>query len=41
MGRKVRALQVKRSIGRLGLARVASALAPAAALRIGPLDLTS
>ena len=36
----MRALQVKRSIGRLGLARVASALAPAAALRIGPLDLT-
>lgn len=36
----MRALQVKRSVGRLGLARVASALAPSAAVRIGPLDLT-
>jgi threonine dehydrogenase-like Zn-dependent dehydrogenase len=36
----VKALQVKRSVGRLGLARVASALAPAAAVRVGPLDYT-
>ncbi len=36
----VKALQVKRSVGRLGLARVASALAPAAAVRVGPLDHT-
>src|SRR4051794_22228425 len=34
----MKALQVKRSVGRLGLARVASALAPAAAVRIGPLS---
>src|SRR3954468_12211762 len=34
----MKALQVKRSVGRLGLARVASALAPAAAVRIGPLE---
>jgi threonine dehydrogenase-like Zn-dependent dehydrogenase len=36
----MKALQVKRSVGRLGLARVASALAPAAAVRVGPLDYT-
>jgi threonine dehydrogenase-like Zn-dependent dehydrogenase len=36
----VKALQVKRSMGRLGLARVASAVAPAAAVRVGPLDYT-
>jgi threonine dehydrogenase-like Zn-dependent dehydrogenase len=36
----VRALQVKRSVGRLGLARVASALAASTAVRVGPLDLT-
>ena len=36
----MRALQVRRSMGRLGLARVASALAPAAAVRVGPLELT-
>ena len=36
----MKALQVKRSVGRLGLARVASALAPAAAVRVGPLDFT-
>jgi len=35
----MRALQVSRSVGRLGLARVAGALAPAAAVRVGPLDL--
>jgi threonine dehydrogenase-like Zn-dependent dehydrogenase len=34
----VKALVVKRSMGRLGLARVASAVAPAAAVRVGPLD---
>lgn len=37
----MRALQVKRSIGRLGLARVASAVAPSAAVRVGPLEYTS
>ena len=37
----MKALQVKRSVGRLGLARVASALAPAAAVRVGPLDYTA
>jgi threonine dehydrogenase-like Zn-dependent dehydrogenase len=36
----MKALQVKRSMGRLGLARVASAVAPSAAVRIGPLDYT-
>ena len=36
----MKALQVKRSVGRLGLARVASALAPAAAVRVGPLEYT-
>lgn len=34
----MKALQVRRSVGRIGLARVASALAPAAAVRIGPLE---
>jgi threonine dehydrogenase-like Zn-dependent dehydrogenase len=34
----MKALQVRRSMGRLGLARVASALAPAAAVRVGPLE---
>ena len=34
----MKALQVRRSVGRLGLARVASALAPAAAVRVGPLE---
>jgi threonine dehydrogenase-like Zn-dependent dehydrogenase len=38
MGEVVKALQVRRSMGRLGLARVASALAPSAAVRVGPLD---
>jgi threonine dehydrogenase-like Zn-dependent dehydrogenase len=37
----MRALQVRRSVGRLGLARVASALAPAAAVRVGPLEYTT
>ena len=37
----MRALQVKRSVGRLGLARVASAVAPAAAVRVGPLEYTN
>ncbi len=36
----MKALQVRRSMGRLGLARVASALAPAAAVRVGPLEYT-
>ena len=36
----MKALQVKRSMGRLGLARVASAVAPSAAVRVGPLDYT-
>ena len=36
----MKALQVRRSVGRLGLARVASALAPATAVRIGPLEYT-
>ena len=39
-GPSMKALQVKRSVGRLGLARVASALAPAAAVRVGPLEYT-
>ena len=34
----MRALLVSRSVGRLGLARIAGALAPAAAVRIGPLE---
>ncbi len=34
----MKSLQVRRSVGRLGLARVASALAPAAAVRVGPLE---
>ena len=34
----MRALRVSRSVGRLGLARIAGALAPAAAVRIGPLE---
>jgi threonine dehydrogenase-like Zn-dependent dehydrogenase len=38
MGAAVKALQVRRSMGRLGLARVASAVAPAAAVRVGPLE---
>ena len=37
----MRALQIRRSVSRLGLARVASALAPAAAVRVGPLEYTS
>ncbi len=37
----MKALQVQRSVARLGLARVASALAPAAAVRIGPLEYTT
>jgi len=36
----MKALQVKRSIARLGLARVASALGSAAAAKVGPLDYT-
>jgi threonine dehydrogenase-like Zn-dependent dehydrogenase len=40
MGAAVKALQVRRSVGRLGLARVASALAAATAVRIGPLEHT-
>ena len=34
----MKALQVRRNVARLGLARVASALAPSAAVRIGPLE---
>jgi threonine dehydrogenase-like Zn-dependent dehydrogenase len=34
----MKALQVRRSVSRLGLARVASAVAPAAAVRVGPLE---
>ncbi|MET0147462.1 MAG: medium chain dehydrogenase/reductase family protein [Ilumatobacteraceae bacterium] len=37
----MKALQVKRSVGRLGLARMASALTPGAAVRIGPLEYTN
>jgi threonine dehydrogenase-like Zn-dependent dehydrogenase len=37
----MKALRVQRSIARLGLARVASALAPAAAVRVGPLEYTN
>lgn len=37
----MKALQIKRSVPRLGLARVASAIGSAAAARIGPLDYTS
>ncbi|MET0326248.1 MAG: alcohol dehydrogenase catalytic domain-containing protein, partial [Ilumatobacteraceae bacterium] len=37
----MKALQVRRSVSRLGLARVASALAPSAAVRIGPLEYTN
>jgi threonine dehydrogenase-like Zn-dependent dehydrogenase len=37
----MRALRVQRSIARLGLARVASALAPSAAVRVGPLEYTN
>ena len=37
----MKALQIKRSVPRLGLARIASALGPAAAARIGPLEYTS
>ena len=35
----MRALQVSRNVPRLGLARIAGALAPSAAVRVGPLDL--
>ncbi|MFV0309247.1 MAG: zinc-binding dehydrogenase [Desertimonas sp.] len=35
----MKALQVSRNVPRLGLARIAGALAPAAAVRVGPLDL--
>ncbi len=35
----MKALQVSRNVGRLGLARIAGALAPAAAVRVGPLEL--
>jgi threonine dehydrogenase-like Zn-dependent dehydrogenase len=37
----VKALQIKRSVARLGLARVASALGASAAVRVGPLEYTS
>jgi len=35
----VRALQIRRNAGRFGVARIASAVAPATAARIGPLEL--
>ena len=35
----MRALQIRRSAGRFGMARVASAVAPATAARLGPLEL--
>jgi threonine dehydrogenase-like Zn-dependent dehydrogenase len=35
----MRALQIRRNAGRFGMARIASAVAPAAAARIGPLEL--
>jgi threonine dehydrogenase-like Zn-dependent dehydrogenase len=34
----MRALQIRRSVSRLGMARVASALSPSAATRLGPLE---
>ena len=34
----MKALQIRRSAGRFGMARVASAVAPATAARIGPLE---
>jgi len=37
----MKALQIRRSVSRLGLARVASAVAPAAAVRVGPLEYTT
>jgi threonine dehydrogenase-like Zn-dependent dehydrogenase len=37
----MKALQIKRSVARLGLARVASALGASAAVRIGPLEYTT
>ncbi len=37
----MKALQVKRSAARLGLARIASAIAPTAAAKIGPLEYAS
>jgi threonine dehydrogenase-like Zn-dependent dehydrogenase len=37
----VKALQVKRSAARFGLARIASAVAPATAARVGPLEYTN
>ena len=37
----MKALQIRRSVSRLGLARVTSAVAPAAAVRVGPLEYTT
>ncbi len=37
----MKALQIRRSAGRFGMARIASAVAPATAARIGPLELRS
>ena len=37
----MKALQIRRSAGRFGMARLASAVAPATAARIGPLELRS
>lgn len=37
----MRALQVRRSVAKFGMARIASAVAPATAARIGPLELRS
>ena len=37
----MKALQIRRSVAKFGMARIASAVAPAAAARIGPLELRS
>ncbi|MGA1051607.1 MAG: zinc-binding dehydrogenase [Ilumatobacteraceae bacterium] len=37
----MKALQIKRSAGKFGMARLASAIAPATAARLGPLEYTS
>jgi threonine dehydrogenase-like Zn-dependent dehydrogenase len=37
----MRALQVSRKVGRLGLARIASAVSPSAAAKVGPIKLVS
>ena len=37
----MKALQVSRKVARLGIARMVSALSPAAAARIGPIELVN